>query len=66
MLASSLFLLDPFHFQSNLGRFGAIIWLGDFLEPWMIQGLLGSNTFCGVVHKDLLKQIKEVLEELII
>lgn len=66
MLASSLFLLLPFSFQPNLGRFGAIIGLGDFLEPGMIQGLLGSNPFCGIVHKDFLKQIKEVLEELII
>jgi hypothetical protein len=39
--------------------------MGDLLEPWMIQGLLGSNTLGWVVDKYLGKEIQELLEELV-
>lgn len=62
----TFFLLQSFSFQTNLGSLGAVIWLGDFLEPRMIQGLLGCDPVCRIVHKDLLQQIEEVFEEGII
>lgn len=54
VVSSSLFLFQSFSFLSNLRRLRAIIRLGDFIKPGMIQGLLGSNTTCRVVYKDFL------------
>jgi hypothetical protein len=65
-VASSLFLLQSFSLQSNLGCFRTVIWLSNFIEPRMIQGLLGSDAAGRVIYKNLLKQIEEVLKELVV
>lgn len=47
-----LFVLHP-----NLSRLSAIVRMGNLSEPGVVESLLGSDALCGVVDKDLGKQI---------
>ena len=50
--------------QPYFGSFGAIIRRRCLLEPWVLQGLMGSYPLIWIIDEDLLEKIKEVLGEL--
>lgn len=55
--------LESSSLESNLGGLGSVVGLGHFLEPRVIQGLLGRDPVGRVIDKDLPQQVEEVLEE---
>lgn len=55
--------LESSSLEANLGSLGSVVGRGHFLEPRVIQGLLGCDPVGRVIDEDLPQQVEEILEE---
>lgn len=60
---SRLVHLQASPLEANLGRLGAVVGLGHFLEPRVVERLLGSDAMGRVVDEYFPQQVEEILKE---
>lgn len=56
-------LVHPHPFRPYPRGFGAVVWMGNFSEPRVVQRFFGRNPAGGVVDEYPLEQVEELLRE---